>query len=216
MGVFPYPDIIVPLLLDFDIRPRERRRVMRFYKGSLKRHQYIRQEHANQHYLSKNPAFSSRVDALYETFPDARFIYLVRNPFKVVPSMASYARSVWGEFQGEDEEFPHDEHIWNVIRKFYTYTLDRLDQAPPESYIIVKFDDLTSDPHKTIHEIYDHFGLEIDEKFEELLVEATEAARRYESSHTYSVKDTNITPQQIIEEFGDILKRFGFKKPEKV
>jgi hypothetical protein len=155
--------------------------------------------------------FSSRVDALYETFPDARFIYLIRNPLNVVASMGSYGRAVWNDFQGGESAFPYDEYIWETVRKWYGYTLDRLEQAPPESDIIVNFNELTHNPRQVVTRIYEHFGLDLSPEFDQMLVEATERARAYESEHAYSFENTGFTRKQVLDEFGHLIERFGFE-----
>jgi hypothetical protein len=209
MGVFPFPDEILNYVLPFDDLPEERARVMPFYKGALQRHLYHHGA-GEKHILSKNPVFSSRVDALYETFPDARFIYLIRNPLNVVASMGSYGRVIWDGFQGAVREFPYDSFIWETVKKWYTYTLDRLAQAPPESSIIVNFDEMTHNPREVITRIYAHFGLELTPEFDQMLIQATASARAYASNHTYSFENTTFTREQVMEELGDLIRQYGF------
>lgn len=211
LGVFPYPDEILNYVLPFDDMPEERARVMPFYKGALQRHLYHHRLE-DKHILSKNPPSSSRVDALYETFPDARFIYLIRNPLDVVASMFSYGRMVWKDFQGGELAFPYDEYIWAAAVKWYGYTLDRLAEAPPESYVIVNFNDLTHDPRRVVTEIYEHFGLNLSPEFDETLVEATKRAREYESDHEYSFEGTGFSRDQVLEAFGHLIEQYGFEK----
>ncbi len=51
---------------------RKRRRLMRFYKQCLRRQLYL--NGSDKIHLSKNPLFAGRVEALIETFPDARIV----------------------------------------------------------------------------------------------------------------------------------------------
>ncbi|MBN1428182.1 MAG: sulfotransferase [Anaerolineae bacterium] len=211
MGVFPYPDEVLNFILPFDDLPEERERVMPFYKAALQRHLYHHKAE-NKHILSKNPVFSSRIDALYETFPDARFIYLIRNPLDVVASMGSYMRAAWSEFQGSGQPFPYDEHIWETVKKWYGYTLERLEQAPPDSHIIISFDELTQNPRQAITRIYEHFGFDLSTEFDQTLIEATKQSRAYNSNHTYSFENTGFTREQVMGEFSHIIERFGFEE----
>lgn len=213
LAVFPYPDEVLEPIINFDDLPEERERVMPFYRGALQRHVYHYQEE-DKHILSKNPVFSSRVDALYETFPDARFIYLIRNPFEVLASMVSYGKAVWSGLQGCETEFPYNEYIWETVKKWYGYTLDRLEQAPPESNIIVNFEELTHNPREVVTRIYEHFGLDLSPEFDQMLVEATKRARAYESNHNYSFEESGFTRERVLEEFGHLFERFGFEGAE--
>jgi len=208
MAAFPFPDEIWPEILQFDSIPRLRKRVMRFYRGAIQRHLFIRGR--DKHYLSKNPVFSSRVGGLYETFPDARFIYLIRNPLNVIGSVSSYARTVWNDFQGAERDFPYDQVIWDIIKFFYRYTLDWLETIPEDRYMIVRFDDFVSDPKAKVTEIYRHFGFDINEDFDTILEEATQKARAYTSKHSYSFEGTEFTRERIVEEYADLFERFNF------
>lgn len=213
LGVFPFPNEALPEILPFDELPEARARVMPFYRDALKRHFFAHGADQRQ-FLSKNPVFSSRVDALYETFPDARFIYLIRSPLNVLGSLSSYARVVWREILGVEEDFPYDDAIWRVVHHWYRYTMHRLEQAPPESYLIVNFDEVTTHPDNVVQRIYEHFGLEVSEEYAETLREAAEKARQYESKHAYSFEETAFTRQQILEEYADLFERFGFETGE--
>jgi len=46
--------------------------------------------------LSKNPGFTPKIESLRHSFPDARFIYMVRNPLETIGSMQSMARQLAG------------------------------------------------------------------------------------------------------------------------
>lgn len=214
LAVFPYPDEVLRPLLDFDHHPADRERVMAFYHEALLRHLHVRQKRPSQRFLSKNPVFSSRVDALAETFPDARFIYLIRSPLDVLGSIASAANTVWDEFQGAERPFPFYEVIWDTVHTWYRYTLDWIDNAPPERVMIVNFDELTNDPKRVVTGIYAHFGFELDDAYAQILVEETIKARQYESTHTYSLEDTPFTYERIMTEYADLFERFDFDRQQ--
>jgi len=79
---------------DTAVPEREKRRVLRFYRECLQRHQYAR-DGDGRHYLAKNPNFAPKIDTLFEWFPDARFIYLARNPLDMIPSSYNIFVSKW-------------------------------------------------------------------------------------------------------------------------
>src|SRR4029450_8548812 len=72
-----------------------KQRTMKFYKSMLQRHMYAT---GKKYFVAKNPAFSPKIATLLELFPDARIIYLARNPLDMLPSTVSwinYARRVF-------------------------------------------------------------------------------------------------------------------------
>ena len=196
------------VFFDTRLRRSEKRAVMRFYRHCLQRHLYA---HSDQrHILSKNPYYSPKVDALYETFPDARIIYLVRNPLQVVPSYASLSAHWWRLMAEPKNRYPHPEYILRATQHWYRYPVDRLDRAPEESRIFVKFDDLITDPEGVVRAIYQHFGLEVSQAFAATLREEARKARHYKSHHVYRLKDMGISREHILRIYRDVFERWGF------
>ena len=76
--LFPFMDEM-PNYQHFDeaLSPEHKRRIMKFYKSMLQRHMYAT---GKKYFVAKNPAFSPKIETLLEFFPDARIIYLARNP----------------------------------------------------------------------------------------------------------------------------------------
>ena len=68
--------------------PRKRRRLMRFYRECVRRQLYLNGGH--KIHLSKNPLFAGRVASLIETFPGARIVVPMRNPYETIPSLLSW------------------------------------------------------------------------------------------------------------------------------
>ena len=76
--LFPYVDQLTELA-DFDGRPAPlRRRIMQVYRECVARQLYL--HGGGRTLVSKNPTFVSKLRSLAEEFPDAKFVYLIRNP----------------------------------------------------------------------------------------------------------------------------------------
>jgi hypothetical protein len=192
---------------------REKRRVMTFYTKCLQRHQYAR-DGGNRHYLAKNPTFSPMIDALYESFPDAKIIYLARNPLDVIPSFASMLKFEW-KAMGNSFDGRSDFHlIVDMLDHWYTYPLERLSRAPAPSYIVVNFEDMIEAPDETVETIYERFGLDISPAFADVLERETVRSRNYRSKNKHSLRGTGLSQEDIVERFGYVFDRFGFE-PQK-
>jgi hypothetical protein len=194
---------------DAEMPPEEKKRVMSFYQRCLQRHLYARGG-SHKHYLAKNPAFCPKLGSLYECFPDARIIYLVRNPLYVIPSffsMMTFTQRVFGDPAADRE---CREHILKLTRHWYTYPLQRLERAPQDSYVVVRYDDLVADPEGTLADIYQHLGLPLNPTFASVLREEVARARQYRSKHRYSLEQMGLTREQILTDYRDVFDRFGF------
>ena len=207
---FPHPDLVRQYaFFDKRVPRRERRRVMAFYKTCLQRHLYAHD--SDKHIISKNPTFSPKVDALYETFPDARIIYLVRNPLNTIPSMISWLTFQWKQFCDPEERYMFKEYVMEMAEEWYRYPLQRLAQAPPKSYLIVRYEDLADDPDAVIRHIYDHFGFPISRRFARILARQSRKAKRFKSKHEYSLQEMGLDEKRIRRRFKFVFDRFGFE-----
>jgi omega-hydroxy-beta-dihydromenaquinone-9 sulfotransferase len=208
---FGFPKAAYPFVF-FDTRLSrlEKRKVMRFYRHCLQRHIHAHGE--QRRILSKNPFFTPKVDALYKTFPDAKIIYLARNPLQVVPSYASLSAH-WLRLLAEPKERnPQPEYILRSTQHWYRYPVERLEQAPEESRIFVNFHEMVANPEKVVTGIYQHFGLEIDARFAAVLKLETKRAREHKSNHVYSLGEVGFTREQILSTYSDVFDRWGFER----
>jgi hypothetical protein len=68
-----------------------------YYKECVQRHVYYHGHVCGRGrliFVSKNPTFTLRIPTLYDTFPDARVVCLVRDPLHSVPSLVSFISKV--------------------------------------------------------------------------------------------------------------------------
>ena len=209
--MFPYLEEI-PDYLHFDeVLPEKRKQQILFYfERMVQRHLYAHPE--SKHYLSKSPAFTSKIDCLYEQFPDARLLYLVRNPYEVVASTTSWLSYAWHVFSDCPERYPFRDRIIPLCKHYYQQALAKLEAHPPESYLILRYEDMVADPEAFVRQIYDTFNYPISPAFAKTLAQESQRARQYESSHQYNLETMGFDREEIAREFSDIFERFGYKK----
>lgn len=206
-----------PLYTYFDsaMPAAEKQRIMSFYKRCLQRHLYARTDReGSRHYLGKNPSASPKVDALYKRFPDAKIIYLARNPLDTIPSYISLLDYEWRLFGDPLQPFGGRDYVLEMAKHWYTYPPERLEQAPRDQYIMVRFNDLVSDAERTVREIYDRFGLDVAPEFARQLREEARRARNHESEHEYSLEEMGLNREWIVAEYADVFERFEFDPRE--
>lgn len=187
----------------------DKERILGFYKSCLQRHLYAHRQR-DKHYLAKDPHFSPMVDTLYEHFPDAKIIYLARNPLDMIPSYISLKEDEWQLLGDPVEPYGSRDYILDMARHWYTYPLERLERAPRDRAIIVNFNHLVNDARTVVTEIYEQFGLELNPAFDDLLMQATRRARGHESEHEYSLQEMGLNPKQIVDDYREVFERFDF------
>ena len=186
-NVFPIPEIWREYRR-FDALPdRQRRALMGFYRSCVQRHLLL--EGTGRRFLSKNPPFCHKIGSLYETFPDARFVLLVRNPVEAICSLLSMLaafRSSQGIESATLEHPARDDEAVNFALDCYRNAFRAFENLPPSCYLIVRYEDLVASPKGTVERIYQQFGVPITDAFRQTL-EAEEArAKGYKSRHHYA------------------------------
>ena len=210
--LFPFMDEM-PDYQHFDeaLSPEHKRRIMTFYKSMLQRHMYAT---GKKYFVAKNPAFSAKIETLVEFFPDARIIYLARNPLDMLPSTISWINYARRMFTEPKETYLYRDEIVDMTQYWYSHPLRYLDSHPSPRHLILKYDDLIQRPEQVIRSFYEQFGYP-DQPGMEIIVDlAVKEALSHSSDHIYSYKEMGFTREQIISLYPEIFERFGFDQRE--
>jgi len=200
-------------LLDFyyvDQRPpKQRRRLMNFYKECVKRQLYL--NGADSIHLSKNPVFSGRVESLIETFPDARIVVLMRNPYETIPSLLKLMKRSWELRRWDDAQMNRSLRVL-AEQSFHTYTypLEVLARHPDTKQAVVDYRELVAQPKRTVEAVYAQLGFPVSPAFSQVLLAEEQRARSHETSHTYSLEEFGLKADEIHTALADLFERYGW------
>ena len=84
-------------------------------------------------------------------------------------------------------------------------------RCPRDSYAVVPFGDLISQPRATVEQIYANFGWEITPQYSRFLDTQQETARAYNSEHRY---EAGLGPprETLHAELSHLFERFGWEQ----
>jgi len=206
--LFPFMDEL-PNYQHFDeaLPPQHKRRIMAFYKSMLQRHMYA---NGKKYYVAKAPAFSAKIETLAEFFPEARIIYLARNPLDMLPSTISWINYARRVFTQPKETYLYLDEIVDFTQHWYRHPLKYLDSHPSPRHLILKYDDLIQRPEHVLHSFYEQFGYPDKPGLDDIVDHAVKETLSFHSDHVYSYEEMGFTRQQIIELYPDIFERFEF------
>lgn len=209
--LFPVKEEFAPFdFFDRIIPAPRRRRIMRFYYRCVQRLLFA---HGGQGtLLSKNPCFSPKVMSLRETFPDARFIYLVRDPIETCMSKLSWFSVCFNFFNSCLEKYPFKHETIELMKLWYSYPVEFLKTLPKRRYLIIRYDDFVKDPEKTVKRIYEHFDLRLFPTFRKVLKEDCRKARQYRSSLEVSYEKIGLSAHEIKKGFAAVRRYYEFDK----
>jgi hypothetical protein len=210
--LFPFMDDL-PSQTWIDRQPDdEKHAFMDCYENTIQRHVF---EAGGKRFLNKNVFFSTRVRAVYEKFPDAVFVYLVRNPHDCLPSFLNMFYRAWKAHSPGIR--PDGEEIQALKRlgyEYYRYALECRREIPEDQFIAIRYEDLIRDPKKTILGLYGRLGMPVSEAFEAKLDEAMIAHEEYESPRDFELDFFGLTREEVSAELREVFEEFGYDTPE--
>jgi hypothetical protein len=184
---------------DRDVPAPERRRIMGYYRDCLKRHLFVHGD--GRRLLSKNAAFAPLALSLAETFPDARFIVLLRDPGETVPSQLSSIAAGLDFFGVPPDSAAVRERFIGQLA-FYYENLDTLRRRlPPGHHAGLGMPQLRAGLAPTLSAIYARLDLPLAPAFAAVLAAEDQRARAYRSRHHYDLAQFGLTPAGIRERF---------------
>lgn len=111
-------------------------------------------------FLSKNPPHTGRIPAILEMFPNAKFVYLIRNPYTVFESTRSFFTNTIQPLKLQD--YSNEEIQENIIKiyadLYHKYEKDKL-LIPEGNLVEIKFEDFEADALEATKNIYNTLKL---------------------------------------------------------
>lgn len=210
--LFPFLDEFETFqAFDEKMPAKQKDRIMLFYKTAIQRHLYL-DRNAGLSFISKSPANSPKIRALIETFPDARILYLARNPLDMLPSTVSWLSYAYRQFNDPERKYINQHQTLRMAKYWYTYPLSVIDSIDSANIAIVNYDELIDDPRAQITRIFTQFGYHESPGFNKIIKKAIKETSEYTSTHKYSYDEMGFSIEGIIAEFKDIFDRFGFDR----
>lgn len=137
----------------------------------------------------KNPANTARVRSLLELYPDAKFVFVVREPEQVFRSMRQMWQAMTGLYSLTGETLADvDETVLSCYERLMRRYLDDRDAIPAGRLVEVRYEELRSQPLAAVERIYsglDVAGLDraLPEMKEYLDGQSQYRTNRHELSH---------------------------------
>ncbi len=206
--LLPYMGLLDFYYVDEWPLPR-RRRLMRFYKECVKRQLYL--NGADKIHLSKNPTFSGRVESLLETFPDARIVVLMRNPYETIPSLLKLMQTAWRLRQWDEPQMNRSlQALAEQSFHTYKYPLEVLARHPDTKQAIVDYRELIAQPKRTVETVYVQLGFPVSPEFSGVLLVEEQRAKSHETTHAYSLEEFGLKSDAIHAALADLFNRYGW------
>lgn len=160
-------------------------------------------------YLSKNPPHTGRVKALVELFPNAKFIFLMRNPYTVFESTRSFFTNTIKPLELQhisDEQM--EQNILEVYTRLYDAYNEQKKYIPEGNLFEVKFEDFEADAYVTTRKVYEQLNIPGFAEAEPAISAYLNKKKGYKKNK-YEYKPRTV--QLVNEHWGHVLKEWGYE-----
>ena len=166
-------------------------------------------------YIGKLFSLSGNLPAFQQKFPDAKVLYMIRDPLAVIPSGLSLVTGVL------DKKFG----FWSLEKRIQQRFISRLykallellirfhddwvhDRIDKEKVLVIRFDSMMNQFESLMTHIIDFTGHEMTDELQNTIQIEAENQRRYESGHRYNLEKFGLTEDQIRKDCEQIYRTF--------
>jgi hypothetical protein len=209
--VTPFLKAFRELYIPDKLSKDETKNIKKYYKATIQRWMYALG--SDKIFLSKTVMSSGRLEMLQELFPDVKIVFLVRSPYQAIPSFTSMFAEPWNVFYPEIAENSPEYREWGELGSaYYKYFNEKKQKFEKEDLITIPYTELIDAPYDTVLRIYNQLKLDTSPAFLERLEKATSTARKYKSTHTYSLETYGFDKEHIYKDLKFIFDEFGFER----
>jgi len=193
--------------LYIDSKNNEKRNIdsMRFVKQFWKRQTV---QHNHKQLLSKSNPFVFRLKSIMKVFPDAKIIFIVRDPIETITSFFSMQERIkYGNMMTKEELDLYRIEAYQEIIDWYQETENAKQFLDKNNFLVLKYDDLKEDLYGSVDQSFKFIGQDMNKEFESLLSEKS-SMKHIKKHHNKTINDFGFTEKQIKEDFAFVYEEY--------
>ncbi len=161
--------------------------------------------------MMKSPIHTYHIPTLLEMFPDARFLYIHRDPYNVFRSSCHLRRRMIDENTlGRSIYQDVEEEIISTYRYgFEKYEKDR-ELIPKGRLHEISFEEMEKDPVRELRTAYEELDLPGFDELEKALQPELESLKQYKKNE---FQDDPYWVTRVYDDLRPAFERFGYQKP---
>jgi len=159
----------------------------------------------NRRMFCKSFALIYNIEKIIKEFPEAKILFMVRNPKETIPSTISLMSGAQKKINGLDKasESKRQEFYQKVYQTSLAYYkfMDKIIRENRKNIIVHTQKQLLTDFENVFRGILDFYGVKSDEKIEKAIAEQVEKQKTFHSEHKYSLEQYGFSEEQIERDF---------------
>jgi hypothetical protein len=159
-----------------------------------------------RHWILKSPDHVFTLDAIHAVYPDAKIVFLHRDPLSVVASCSRLTELLRRPFARRVDRTEIGRHVSNRLVE----GTDRMVRAAsqPNSILHLNYRDVVSAPMDAVKELYHHCGRTLDAKAEQAMWASLVRAKG-RPPRKYSLAEFGLDPEDLAERFAPYTQTFA-------
>ncbi len=190
---------------------KKRQRWLHHYRECVKRQLLL--NGGEKTHLSKNPAMSGWVQALIETFPDARIAVMMRDPAQCIPSVLKLVEVSWQAKGWTRQDYRQSlQMLTEISFDSFHHPQMVLQSRPETAQVVIDYRELTGDPRTAIDKAYRALGMSLSVEFDQYLLAHQEQAKSHTTHFRYDIDDYEVSQERIELELGAFYDRYDWPR----
>jgi hypothetical protein len=180
-------------------------RSMLFCKDFFQRQSFLNK---NRSHLSKSNPFIFKIDSILRVFPDAKFVFLVRDPLETIPSYFSLQENVkFANLLSDKEIKLLRKETYAEIIEWYRETEKVKSKLYKKQFITLTYSQITNDLENSVKSFYKFTGKRMTQKFKKQVSDF--ASKKYVKKHqNKTIEDYGFTKKQILNDFDFVYQEY--------
>jgi hypothetical protein len=178
-------------------------------KEYLKTIRYVTFKNNGKQLVLKSPPNTERISILLQLFPQAKFIYIYRNPYHMYYSIRNmWKRAILSYYSVQEIS---DEDLDEIVFDHFIYLIEQYEKdkklIPEENLIEISYEELKADPFNIIREIYSKLNLAGFELTADDLLLQIEKEKEYQN---FQFQFSDSTFKKIEERWGKYIQQWNY------
>lgn len=157
-----------------------------------------------QRWILKAPHHTHLMPALFEVFPDTQVVQTHRDPLQTIPSMGSFAYSLWKIFSDQADPVAAGRQWSDKFARGMRSAMAFRQTMPRERFMDVWYLDAVAKSMDVVEAIYPFLGLSLDEGTRgHMQAWLQQSSRDKRPSHDYSAAALGLSDEQLARDFAE-------------
>lgn len=181
------------------------------YKWHKRFLQHLQSQVRGEKWILKMPFHLFALDAVFEEYPDAKVIFMHREPAQTIPSWSSLVCTARRTMATECDQLKVGAEELDGMSLMMEQALkfrSENEQLTKDRFLDLKYTDLLANPINIAKQVYDHIGIEWKD-YATAYIEKNKKDRKNLTIHKYTLEDFGLDKKMVNDKFSDYTTKFS-------